>query len=77
MTAPTFKPDDIELIPDAWERFERATDAVVKGGPQHRVRTERTVLERMERLAKEVAALPTWTVPQGLEQPLKPRTPFS
>ena len=27
---------DPELIPDAWERFDRAVDAVVKGGPQHR-----------------------------------------
>jgi hypothetical protein len=33
---PTFKPDDIELIPDAWGRFERAVDAVSKSGPQHR-----------------------------------------
>jgi hypothetical protein len=33
---PTFKPDDIELVPDSWERFERAVDTVSKGGPQHR-----------------------------------------
>ena len=26
----------IEFEPDAWERFERAVDTVVKGGPQHR-----------------------------------------
>jgi hypothetical protein len=37
MTAPpTFKPDDIELVPDSWARFERAVDTVSKGGPQHR-----------------------------------------
>jgi hypothetical protein len=35
---PTFKPDDIELIPDAWGRFERAVAAVSKSGPQHRAR---------------------------------------
>lgn len=28
---------DIELHPDAWERFERAAGAVVKTPPQHRV----------------------------------------
>ena len=33
---PTFKPDDIELIPDAWGKFERAVDTVSKSGPQHR-----------------------------------------
>jgi hypothetical protein len=25
-----------EQRPDAWERFERAVDAAVKGGPKHR-----------------------------------------
>jgi hypothetical protein len=28
---------DIELHPDAWARFERAADVVVKAPPQHRV----------------------------------------
>jgi hypothetical protein len=28
---------DIELHPDAWERFERATAVVAKAPPQHRV----------------------------------------
>jgi hypothetical protein len=28
------KSDEIELIPDAWERFERAFDVVAKTGPQ-------------------------------------------
>jgi hypothetical protein len=28
--------DKIELHPDAWERFERAIDVVIKSGPQHR-----------------------------------------
>ncbi len=31
------KPEEIETEPDAWERFERAVDAVVKSGPKHRV----------------------------------------
>jgi hypothetical protein len=38
MAPPTFKPDDIELIPDAWGQFERAVDTVSKSGPQHRSR---------------------------------------
>lgn len=46
MTAPTFKPDDIELIPDAWGRFERAVDTVSKSGPMHR--TAPTLVERCE-----------------------------
>jgi hypothetical protein len=25
-----------ELMPDAWDRFERAVDVVSKSGPQHR-----------------------------------------
>jgi len=28
--------DEIELEPDAWERFEKAVHAVAKAGPQHR-----------------------------------------
>jgi hypothetical protein len=27
---------EIELHPDAWSRFERAVDAAIKSGPQHR-----------------------------------------
>ena len=27
---------EIEFRPDAWERFERAVDAAVKGGPKHK-----------------------------------------
>jgi hypothetical protein len=32
------KATEIELHPDAWERFERAADVVVKSPPQHRVK---------------------------------------
>jgi hypothetical protein len=28
---------DVELHPDAWERFERAVKTVTKSPPQHRV----------------------------------------
>jgi hypothetical protein len=30
-------PKEIELHPDAWQRFERATEVVAKSPPQHRV----------------------------------------
>jgi hypothetical protein len=29
---------EVELHPDAWERFERALKAVAKAPPQHRVK---------------------------------------
>jgi hypothetical protein len=29
--------EDIELVPDAWARFERAAGVVAKSPPQHRV----------------------------------------
>jgi hypothetical protein len=29
---------EIELEPDAWERFERAVDVVAKSPPQHRTK---------------------------------------
>jgi len=28
---------NIELADDAWERFERAVDVVIKSGPKHRL----------------------------------------
>jgi hypothetical protein len=37
------KPDqkkELELHPDAWQRFERAVDVVVKSPPQHRTKGE-------------------------------------
>ena len=30
------KAEDIEIDPDAWERFEHAVDVVIKSGPKHR-----------------------------------------
>ncbi len=31
------KPIEAEILPDAWERFERAVDTVIKSGPKHKV----------------------------------------
>jgi hypothetical protein len=36
MAKPTSKKDEIELEPDAWQRFERAVGVVAKSPPQHR-----------------------------------------
>jgi hypothetical protein len=33
---PAPNPDDIEELPNAWERFEKAFDAVMKGKPKPR-----------------------------------------
>jgi hypothetical protein len=31
------KLDEVELVPDAWPRFEKFIREIVKAGPQHRV----------------------------------------
>jgi hypothetical protein len=36
---PVKKDMPIELMPDAWARFERAIDVVAKSPPQHRVKS--------------------------------------
>ncbi len=33
---PTLKADEIELHPDAWDRFEKFVKQIAKAGPQHR-----------------------------------------
>jgi hypothetical protein len=37
MAAKPLKPE-IEMQPDAWDRFERAVDVVAKSPPQHRAK---------------------------------------
>jgi hypothetical protein len=74
---PTFKPDDIELIPDAWERFERAVDGVVKGGPQHRSASRK---QSKASVAPEGVGWQVWgfdAVPETAEgRPLSPSSPM-
>jgi hypothetical protein len=36
MAAPKKKKSEVELVADAWPRFERAVDVVAKSPPQHR-----------------------------------------
>jgi hypothetical protein len=33
------KLDEVELVPDAWSRFEKFIREIVKAGPQHRAPT--------------------------------------
>lgn len=33
---PKQKPEEIETVPDAWERFERAVDVALKTPPMHK-----------------------------------------
>jgi len=42
-TAPT---KEIELYPDAWQRFERAAGVVAKSPPQHRVAKKKLAKKR-------------------------------
>jgi len=37
----TKKQAEVELEPDAWQRFERAVKVVVKSPPQHRTKPKR------------------------------------
>jgi hypothetical protein len=37
---------DIELEPDAWQRFERAVEVVAKSPPQHRKKAARKKARR-------------------------------
>jgi hypothetical protein len=43
---PEPKPEDIELHPDAWERFEQFIKRIARAGPQHRKPNERPEKER-------------------------------
>jgi hypothetical protein len=40
---------EIELHPDAWERFERAAGVVAKSPPQHRVSKKKTVAKKTKK----------------------------
>jgi len=46
-------PKDIELHPDAWERFERAADVVAKSPPQHRAKAAPNAKKRRTKRVKK------------------------
>jgi hypothetical protein len=50
-------PSGIELETNAWGRFERAVDTVVKNGPQHRSETQLILLEIPEGVEIDFNAL--------------------
>jgi hypothetical protein len=37
---PIPKLEDVELVPDAWERFGEFVKRIAKAGPQHKVKKE-------------------------------------
>jgi hypothetical protein len=39
---------EIEVEPDAWDRFERAVDAAIKSGPKHWTKEEQAVAHVMK-----------------------------
>jgi hypothetical protein len=49
--SPTKDSKQIELEPDAWQRFERAVDVVVKSPPQHRT-TKKQVKKAVKKAKK-------------------------
>jgi hypothetical protein len=38
----SFKKQDVELVPDAWQRFEKFIREIAKAGPQHRKPIEKS-----------------------------------
>jgi len=46
------KDEEIELLPDAWERFERAAGVVAKSPPQHRKAKKEVTEKSAKRTAK-------------------------
>ena len=43
------KAKEIELHPDAWERFERAAKVVAKSPPQHRVAKKKKAVRKSKK----------------------------
>jgi hypothetical protein len=52
MTKRSEKNQDIELHPDAWQRFERAAGVVAKTPPQHRVAKKKPTATMKRRTLK-------------------------
>jgi hypothetical protein len=43
------KKQETKMIPDAWQRFERAVDIVAKSPPQHRISKQAKKKKRAKR----------------------------
>jgi hypothetical protein len=46
------KREEIDLAPDAWERFERAVQIVAKSPPQHRTAASKSPAKRKPKARK-------------------------
>jgi len=53
MKKPSRGESDIELIPEAWQRFERAVDAAIKSGPKHRVAKKKKTASKKTKARKK------------------------
>jgi hypothetical protein len=49
------KPAEVELHPDAWQRFERAAEVVAKTPPQHRVAKPKTKKAKSRQPSKKAS----------------------
>jgi hypothetical protein len=52
MAKPDSKKEDEQQYPDAWSRFERAIDVVVKSPPQHRARAGKSASRQKSKKEK-------------------------
>jgi hypothetical protein len=43
---------NLEIAPDAWERFERAVDVVIKSGPKHRQKSDAEACPSKPKIAR-------------------------
>jgi hypothetical protein len=47
---------EIELEPDAWQRFERAVDVVAKSPPQHRIAKKKKSVPKTKKRGSKSSA---------------------
>jgi hypothetical protein len=48
------KANDLEILPDAWERFERAVDTVIKSGHRQRPKADPKACPASRRRVRKV-----------------------
>jgi hypothetical protein len=53
MAKPSKEKQEAEIVPDAWERFERAVDAAIKSGPKHRAAKKKTATKKTKSSKKQ------------------------
>lgn len=64
------KAESVDLVSDAWERFERGVDTAVKGGPQHKAAA--SLSQRLDAFVDEMRE---FTARLESRPSLQPQTP--